>query len=281
MAWTVGTFLMPGGLMAIPLYRQIAEDLRQRIESGELGPGDRLPSEFELREHYDTSRNTVRDASKWLIALGLVESRPGQGIVVATKIDPFVTTLSSDPATGLGGGEGAVYLSEANANHRKAFSSPVQVEIQQASGEIAAKLRIPPGAEVISRHEKRFLDGTAWSLQTSFYPMSLASQGARRLLNPRDIAEGTVRYFADVLGLRQVGYSDWIIVRAPNPTEADFFKLPPIGQVAVFEIFRTAFDQHGMPIRLTVTVFPADRNQLIVHAGAVPAPHDQPEEPGS
>jgi DNA-binding transcriptional MocR family regulator len=119
--------LVAGGLMATPLYRQIAEDLRQRIESGELGPGDRLPSEFELREHYDVSRNTVRDASKWLIALGLVESRPGQGIVVATKIDPFVTTLSSDPATGLGGGEGTVYLSEANANHRKAFSSPVQV----------------------------------------------------------------------------------------------------------------------------------------------------------
>jgi DNA-binding GntR family transcriptional regulator len=57
--------------MAEPRYREIAEDLRQQIESGELGHGDQLPTELELRERYDSSRNTVRDAVKWLTSRSL------------------------------------------------------------------------------------------------------------------------------------------------------------------------------------------------------------------
>src|SRR5215831_13016903 len=97
---------MGGYMMPDPLYRQIAEDLRQRIESGQLGHGDQLPTELELRERYDASRNTVRDAVKWLTTRGLIQTRPGQGTFVAEPSKPFVATLSADPATCLGGGEG-------------------------------------------------------------------------------------------------------------------------------------------------------------------------------
>ena len=99
--------------MANPMYRQIAEDLRGQIEAGELASGDRLPTELELRDGFNNaSRNTVRDAIKWLTTLGLVETRPGQGTFVVQKIDPFITTLSGDPKTGFGGGEGTRYASE-------------------------------------------------------------------------------------------------------------------------------------------------------------------------
>ena len=74
--------------MADPMYRQIAEDLRRQIEAGELAPGAQLRTELELREKYNASRNTVRDAIKWLITRGLVETRPGQGTFVVQKIDP-------------------------------------------------------------------------------------------------------------------------------------------------------------------------------------------------
>ena len=82
--------------MGNPMYRQIAEQLRLRIESGELAPGSQLPTELVLREEFNASRNTVRDAIKWLTNLGLVDTRPGQGTFVAEAIDPFVTTLSGD-----------------------------------------------------------------------------------------------------------------------------------------------------------------------------------------
>jgi len=58
--------------VANPMYRQIAEDLREQIESGVLQPGQQLRTERALREGYCASRNTVRDASKWRTNLGLV-----------------------------------------------------------------------------------------------------------------------------------------------------------------------------------------------------------------
>ena len=256
--------------MANPMYRQIAEDLRAQIESGELEPGQQLRTELELRERYSASRNTVRDAIKWLTNLGLVETKPGQGTFVTQTIDPFVTTLTGDPSTGWGGDEGAVYLSEVSEQNRKPTSSPLQVEIQEASDDMAAALGIPKGAEIISRHERRLIDDTPWSMQTSYYPMEFADRGAEKLRSARAIDVGTVKYLADTLRIRQIGYSDRISVRSPNPTEADFFKMPPDGRVPMYEIIRTAYDGNGQPMRVTVTVYPADRNQFILNVGEVP-----------
>jgi GntR family transcriptional regulator len=253
-----------------PMYQQIAASLRKEIELGRLSPGQQLPTELDLREHYGASRNTIRDAIKWLSALGLVETRPGQGTFVAQKIDPFVNVLSGGTETGVGGEEGISYLSEVNEQRRKPSTSPIQVEIQEAAGEIAAGLQIPKGSEVVSRHQRRYIDETPWSLQTSFYPMPFVVMGAERLMHADDITEGTVRYLAEAVGRNQVGYRDMINVRAPDAAEAGFFKIPLDGRVAVYEIFETAFDQDRTPMRLTVTVFPADRNRFVVNMGNVP-----------
>ena len=256
--------------MANPMYRQLAENLRLQIESGELEPGSQLPTELELRERYCVSRNTVRDAIKWLTNLGLVATRPGQGTFVVEDMDPFVTTLSGDPETGFGGGEGSRYLSEVAGRNRKPTTSPIQVEIQQASPDIAQKLGKLDGTVIIGRHERRFIDGVPWSMQTSFYPMEFLDRGAMRLTRPDNIDEGTVQYLADTLGIHQMGYRDWFSVRAPDASEADFFRLPPDGRTSIIEVSRTAFDGNGQPMRLTVTVYPADRNQFIFDFGQVP-----------
>jgi len=105
---------------------------------------------------------------------------------------------------------------------------------------------------------------------TSFYPMDLVTRGAVRLTIPEDIQEGTVRYLADTLGIHQMGYRDWLLVRTPDNNEADFFKLSPDGRTSIVEISRTAFDGNTQPMRLTVTVYPADRNQFIFDFGQVP-----------
>ena len=209
---------------------------------------------------------------KSLINLGLIETRPGQGTFVTQRIDPFITTLSADPRTGFGGGEGATYLSEVSEHQRRPWSSEPRVEIQPAGGEIAARLRVEEGSPLVSRHEQRFIDDTPWSLQTSFYPMTLVMQGANRLLEAARIPPDAVHYLQETLGLKQVGYRDWITMRAPDVNEMTFFRLPGDGRVPIFEIFRTAFGQDGTPMRVTVTVFPADRNQFIINVGKVPAP---------
>ncbi len=255
--------------MPDPMYRQIAEDLRRKIEAGDIGHGTQLPTELELREQYDASRNTVRDAVKWLITRGLVETRPGQGTFVVEKILPYVTQLTGDAATGRDD-EGPVYIAEVQATRRTPTSTEPRVEIQQALGVIEGELQLDPGSTVVSRHQQRSIDGTPWSLQTSFYPMSLVERGALKLIQAPNIEEGTVAYLATKLGLHQAGYRDTITVRAPDGNETSFFKLPDDGRVAVFEVFRTAFDEGSHPFRLTVSVYPADRNQFAVLVGQVP-----------
>ncbi|MBV9444833.1 MAG: GntR family transcriptional regulator [Streptosporangiaceae bacterium] len=258
--------------MAQPMYHLIADDLRGQIERGDLRPGAQLPTELELREKYEASRNTIRDAIKRLIGLGLVETRPGQGTFVTQKIDPFVTTLTGDQKSGrASGGEGIAYLSEVSEQHRKPAESTPRVEIQVPSAEVALRLRISPGVQVVSRHQQRFIDDIPWSLQTTYYPMEFVTSGkAPMLLMAEDMAEGTVQYLKKAIGLEQVGYRDWITARTPDSNEQTFFRIPH--DSTVFEIFRTGFDQNETPMRVTVTVFPADRNQFIVNVGNVPDP---------
>ncbi len=68
---------------AVPLYVQIAESLFDRIESGDLRPGDRLPPERELSKMLGVNRMTVRRALQVLESQGLLIRRRGNGTYVA------------------------------------------------------------------------------------------------------------------------------------------------------------------------------------------------------
>jgi GntR family transcriptional repressor for pyruvate dehydrogenase complex len=79
----------------------IATHLRDRLKSGELRPGDRLPAERELGEHFQVSRNTLREAVRMLEVTGLVEVRRGTagGVFVADANPAMFTRAISDLMT--------------------------------------------------------------------------------------------------------------------------------------------------------------------------------------
>lgn len=62
---------------ARPPWRQLADDLRRRIESGEIS--GRVPSEKTLAQDYGLAQNTVRKSLALLRAEGLIETTPGWG----------------------------------------------------------------------------------------------------------------------------------------------------------------------------------------------------------
>ncbi len=68
-----------------PPYLVIAGDLRKKIQSGELAPGDQVPSMHELAEQYEVTRGTALRALKVLKEEGLTEASPGWGTFVAEK----------------------------------------------------------------------------------------------------------------------------------------------------------------------------------------------------
>jgi GntR family transcriptional regulator len=81
----------------IPLYFQLEEILKERIETGELQTGDLLSSEKELSEKYKISRPTVREALRGLVSEGLLYREKGKGTFIAKpKIDyGFIQKLTT------------------------------------------------------------------------------------------------------------------------------------------------------------------------------------------
>jgi GntR family transcriptional regulator len=100
--------------------------------------------------------------------------------------------------------------------------------------------------------------------------MRFVERGATKLLMAENIAEGMVKYLEEKLDIKQVGWRDTITARTPTGNERTFFTLSDKVQVAIIEFRRTSYDETGVPIRHTVTVYPADRNKFEMEAGAVP-----------
>ncbi|MEV5706022.1 GntR family transcriptional regulator [Actinoallomurus sp. NPDC052274] len=77
---------MVAGYVTTPYtYLRIAAELRQQIDSGELVPGEVLPSEAALMAQYGVARGTARQALAHLEAAGLVEVRHGKGRFVRRR----------------------------------------------------------------------------------------------------------------------------------------------------------------------------------------------------
>lgn len=81
----------------IPLYFQLEQHLRARLEAGEFREGAGFPTEQQLCEEYGVSRITVRRALDGLLAAGLISRRRGVGTFVVDPVEPVksVTLVGS------------------------------------------------------------------------------------------------------------------------------------------------------------------------------------------
>ena len=66
--------------------QQIADSIRETIVKKKLAPGDRLPSERALAEEFGVGRSSIREGIRTLTALGVLETRPGNGTYVSTNL---------------------------------------------------------------------------------------------------------------------------------------------------------------------------------------------------
>jgi GntR family transcriptional regulator len=81
---------------ASPLYHQIKEILKEKIENEEYFPGDILPTELEMQNMYNVSRITVRQAINELVNEGYISRTRGKGtVVVSNKIEEKLNRIMS------------------------------------------------------------------------------------------------------------------------------------------------------------------------------------------
>lgn len=67
---------------SIPIYLQIIDEFKRQIATGELKPGDKIPSQRDLAAQIKVNANTVQRAYREMEILGLVETLRGQGTFI-------------------------------------------------------------------------------------------------------------------------------------------------------------------------------------------------------
>ncbi|MHA6623051.1 GntR family transcriptional regulator [Pseudonocardia sp. DLS-67] len=230
-----------------PPYRQIAEHLRAAIDTGELGPGDRLPSEAELREHYGVARMTARQAIQELRAEGLVVAEHGRGVFV--RQPPPVRRLASERFSREHRVAGkAAFLAEAE---RSGFQPRVdQIEITRVNAPdfVRDRLRLKEHL-VLSRSRRYSADNRPVELAVSYLPLALA-EGTPIT----EIATGPGGVYAR---LEDAGHTlDRFVeeVTARMPTVEERSRLELQAGVPVIVVIRTAYDTAGSPVEVCHTV---------------------------
>ncbi|QPC86151.1 UTRA domain-containing protein [Mesorhizobium sp. NBSH29] len=77
-----------------PLYLRLRRSIEAAVESGQIGPGDALPSERDIATLADISRVTVRRAVQDLVKGGILVQRHGSGTFVAPRRERVEQSLS-------------------------------------------------------------------------------------------------------------------------------------------------------------------------------------------
>lgn len=238
------------------VYRQIADQLRHAIESGELAPGDPLPSERDLSEAFATARGTIRQAVQQLKSEGLVDSARGRAAFVRER-RPVKRLFHDRFARKHRDAGKAAYLAELENEGRTPRVEPLFIGKGKLPTNIAPLLGLKPNAPVLVRSRLYLADDEPMETAISYVPWDLAKGTDMVKENP---GPGGIYARIEDLGHRLKRFAEEVTARAPSPDEAQMLQLAP--GVPVLSVVRTAYDMDDTPVEVCDTVLAADRYVL-------------------
>ena len=143
----------------IPLYYQLIEEIKNQIDSGVYEPGDAIPTEIKLMEHFDVSRATVRQSIQYLVNEGYVRRVKAKGTFVTSRPEKpkFIGTLKG--------------FAQEMRQRGVAFSTRVlEKHIIPAPLHVSEKLNIATDSRVFHLHRLRFIHHKPVLIANSYIP---------------------------------------------------------------------------------------------------------------
>lgn len=228
-----------------PIYVQIRDALAERIQSGDLRPGSRIPSERALSFEYRTSRMTVRQAIIDLVNRGFLQRRRGSGTYVA---EPKITQTVN------------VLLGFSEQMEQKGIipgARLLELKVVPAHAGIADPLIIAEGELVYRIVRLRTGNGQPMALEHSFFPLGLCRGLDRFNLERRSI----YRILREEYGLTLTR-----AVQTLEPTVADEFEshvlqVPAGSPLMLLE--RVAFTDDGRAVEYAKDLYRGDRSRFV------------------
>ncbi|MDI6653926.1 GntR family transcriptional regulator [Gluconobacter japonicus] len=224
-----------------PLYLQLAEQLRELIESGALRGGDAVPPEREIAEFTGVSRVTVRKSLEQLVNAGLLTQRPGAGTFVTRRIQQPLSALMgfSEDMRARGYEPGSIWLGK-----RMAGASPDE----------AMAMGMAPGAPVLRLKRIRTADGEPLAIETAVI--------SRRDLASPELVKDSFYEALKERGLLPVRAVQRIRARMATTQEAELLHL--VQPSAILEIERRSFLADGRILEVTFSCYRADLYDFVV-----------------
>jgi len=133
------------------LSQAVTQAILDRIRAGEYRPGDPLATEKGLMEQFGVGRNVAREAVQALVAMGLVEVRPGRGAIII-GID---TSQAMDPGTV------SALLLDQTVDDLYEFRRVIEVEIATRAAERATDADIHEMRNQLETYRERVERGLA------------------------------------------------------------------------------------------------------------------------
>ena len=230
---------------SIPVYVQIAENLLNQIEAGELGPGDRLPPERELSEKLGVNRLTLRRALHKLELQGLLTRRQGAGTFVS---EPKIEQQAE------------VIISFTRGMQRRGYipmAEIVQFEKLSPEKSVANALRLSSSDLVYSIFRLRLINKEPVLLERLTIPATRFPQFERHDLAKRSLYEVMeTEYGVMVTGARQS-------LEPVIALEYEAEMLHVLPGAALMLQRRLSFDQNEQPIEYGKDLYRGDRFRFI------------------
>jgi GntR family transcriptional regulator len=232
-----------------PLYIQIAEEILDRIESGELSPGDRLPSERQLSRVLGVNRMTLRRGLEVLESQGLILRRRGDGTYVAEpKIEWQVGRLIPF-APGMRG--------------RDFVSGGKVISLEERPVEVAVanELGLPVSAPVFYLHRLRLINREPAISEELTIPAQRFPGFEQLDLSSRSVYD----VFKAEYGIAVVRARQSLEPVVATEHEADLLAVPP-GFPLMLER-RLGFDQDNLPVEFGKNLYRGDRFRFVTEIG--------------
>jgi GntR family transcriptional regulator len=220
-------------------YKSIADDLLERIGSGEFTAGHLLPSEAELGRAYDASRITVRKALESLRADGVIDARQGYGWFVVG--DPVRQTL----------GRLATIEGQLKEHGVAAERRVLDFGFVRATKRVRDVLNVDT---VLRVRRLNLADGEPFAVVTVWVPERLGSRLSR------DEVERSPIY--ELLPLKLGGATQTIGAAAASGRDASLLEVPEGAPLLRCE--RTTYDTRQRAVLLSEHLFPALRTEFVV-----------------
>lgn len=230
----------------MPLYLQVSRAIRDAIESGELRPGQELPSEAQLCEMYGVSRITVRQAVAELLGDALVIRARPRGPLVVTR--PRIRRELFEPS--------GPFVNDILKGGARRRTEVLGATLEPASGRAAAELHVRSGSPLCRVERLHLGDDEPLAYQVSWFPAELVPD----LLN-RDLSGSLERLCETEYGLLAERKIQRISARSATSVEAEYLGLPR--KAPILEIERTLLLAGGRPLEYLIYALVADRFTIV------------------